>query len=186
MLWTVLALFLALLLVTATVVKTEKSRYLKQARARVFCGHRLLIPPWWTVIEESPTLLRFERTDTHYHWIARFQKRPCPPHLSAQQAAERECQRAEVEFDPDIVEKTADARFIVDSKCRQKLAGRSLRLEGTARQFQHKRCYLDLLVIKEENAPHYLSFYSWSSVLNGLIEGPYFDEVLKNLTLDGE
>ena len=134
-------------------------------------------------MEETPQLLRFERTDTYYDWIARFERRPCSPTLSAQEIALRECARIEVEFDPDHLQQIADARFVQDEHCRRKLAHHSLRLEGTALQFKTERCHLDLFILKPAEAPYFDLFYSWSSVLHGLVEGPYFDEVLKNLTL---
>ena len=150
---------------------------------RSFYRHQLLIPPWWTLAQESSLLLRFERSDTHYDWVARFERRPCDPSHTAQDIAQQECTRLKVEFDPDRLQEIADARFIADAKCRKQLAQHSLRLEGTAKQFQTERCHLDLFVIKRPQCSHCYMFSSWSSVLSGLIEGPYFDQVLKNLKL---
>ena len=128
--------------------------------------------------------MRFERRDTHYEWIARFERKSCPPTLSAQELAQKECERMEVAFGPHSPQKITDARFIKNAILRKNLSNQSIRLEGTAHQFQTHRCYLDLFIIKRDHSPHYDLFYSWSSVLNGLIEGPYFDQVLENLTPD--
>ena len=179
--WAILFFSLIILLYTAFVIKNEKVRYLRNGQWRPFCDYHLLIPPWWTAVEESAQLLRFERTDTYYDWIARFERKPCHGLLTPQELAEKECVRMEIEFDREQLQQVEDAYFILDTKCREKLSRHSFRLEGTANQFKTERCYLDLFIIKEEQSPHYDLFYSWSSVLNGLVEGPYFEQVLKNL-----
>lgn len=179
--WILLSILLAALVYTAFTIKREKSRYTRHGRWRQFCDYRLLIPPWWTTIQESPNSLHFERTDTYYDWMARFERRPCDPALTAKEIARAECARIEVEFDRNRLQQIADAHFVLDSECREELSRHSLRLEGTAKQFQTQRCHLDMLIIKRRQCPYYDLFSSWSSVLHGLIEGPYFDQVLKNL-----
>ena len=179
--WAILFLFLIILVYTAFVIKNEKVRYLRNGQWRLFCDYQLLIPPWWTAVEESGQLLRFERTDTSYNWMARFERKPCHRLLTVQELLQKECARMEIEFDQKELQQVEDAHFILDTKCREKLSLYSLRLEGTANQFKTERCYLDLFIIKEDQSDYYDLFYSWSSVLNGLIEGPYFEQVLKNL-----
>lgn len=179
--WAILIIFLTTLIYTAFIVKNEKSQYLRHGQWRPFCDYRLLIPPWWTIREESTRLLRFERMDTHYDWMARFERKSCDSSLTAHDLVQQECARMEIEFDQEQLQQVEDARFIRDAKCRERLAQHSLRLEGTANQFKTERCYLDLLIIKQDQSAYYDLFYSWSSVLYALVEGPYFEEVLKNL-----
>lgn len=182
--WILLSLIMIALLYTALIIKREKKDYLKRAKLKKFFDYKLLIPPWWSSTEESPQHMRFERQDTHHNWIARFERKPCPPSLTSEEIVQKECERMEIEFGPEPPEKTTDAHFIKNHSLRERLSSQSIRLEGRAHQFQTERCYLDLVIVKQNHCPHYDLFYSRSSVLTGLIEGPYFEQVLKNLTLD--
>ena len=181
--WLILCSLIIALLYTALVVKNERSRYLKQGQWTVFGDYQLLIPPWWTPTLQSPQALSYARTDCPSDWHAHFERKSCDPILQLQDIAQAECTRLQVQFDPQLVETIADARFVLNAKDRIPLAPSSLRLTGPAGQFSTERCHLDLLVIKHRHCPYYDLFYSWSSILYGLVEGPYFDEVLRGLRL---
>ena len=56
-----------------------------------------------------------------------------------------------------------------------------VRLEGTATQEQTERLYYDAFLVREIKSGHYLYAESKSSILNGLVEGPYFEEVMLRL-----
>ncbi|MCY4645111.1 MAG: hypothetical protein OXB88_10880 [Bacteriovoracales bacterium] len=181
--WIVLALLMAALLYTAIVIKREKLGYFQYGRRKRFYDYTFLVPSWWKLVEESRGLMRFERGDERYDWVARFERKPCLPSSDAKELVQGECERLGIDFDEDRLERIEDARFIQCPQGKKTLGPCSLRLVGTAGQFGTKRCHLDLLVIKRAGRAHYDLFYSWSSVLHALVEGPYFDEVLKNLTL---
>jgi hypothetical protein len=55
-------------------------------------------------------------------------------------------------------------------------------VEGKASQNVVDRIYYDIYIMRALNDDGYFIFESWSSVLNGLVEGPYFEEGLSELS----
>ena len=58
-----------------------------------------------------------------------------------------------------------------------------VRLEGTATADRKERLYYDAFLIREIKSGFYLYAESKSSVLNGLVEGPYFEAVMTRMEL---
>ena len=56
-----------------------------------------------------------------------------------------------------------------------------LRLEGTATEDGQERLYYDAFIVRHIDQGQYLYAESRSSILNGLVEGPYFEEVMLRL-----
>ena len=46
-----------------------------------------------------------------------------------------------------------------------------------------KRVYMDIVIAYSETQNFYLQAISKSSILNGCVEGPYFEKVIQNLEL---
>jgi hexokinase len=61
-----------------------------------------------------------------------------------------------------------------------------IRVEGKASQKVIERIYYDIYLTRRLNEPGYFIFESKSSVLNGLVEGPYFEESLSELEFLGK
>ena len=53
-----------------------------------------------------------------------------------------------------------------------------VRIEGTATQQGTERCYFDAFLFRDHKRGEVLFASSHSSVLNGLVEGPYFEEMI--------
>lgn len=179
--WIFFISFMLFLLYGAYAIKREPQDYYETAVPTTFGDYELFIPSWWTLTESDNRSLKFERTDTRYDWIGKFQVKNCAPNLTAEDVIKLESKRMEIVFDEEILITTNDSDVILDEYLREKLKGSFARLESMATQFGTERIYMDLVVIKEPEKDFYYMFYSWSSVLNGMVEGPYFEEVMKLL-----
>ena len=165
--WTFLVGSLVLLSYAAKKIKEEKDLYLKTAIKFKLKNVRLKIPSWWTLIEEKSDQLKFERTDTHYDWYSNFQIIDTKDNLHT--IAKSTFKSREIELDPD---------FDLDENLKEKKP--SIRFEGMGTQSDSDRVYYDLF-LKQISDNKVLLAESRSSVLNGGIEGPYFEEVIKRV-----
>ncbi len=172
---------MAFLTYGAIAIKIEPEQYKESAIPTPFGEFNLLIPSWWTCTEKKENSLKYERTDTRYDWIGKFEKKNCDANLSAQEIIKLESKRMEIEFDEKFLISTNHSDVILNEELRNELKESFSRLESMATQFSRERIYMDLVIIKRPSEDFYYLFYSWSSVLNGMVEGPYFEEVLKYL-----
>ena len=58
-----------------------------------------------------------------------------------------------------------------------------VRLEGTATADRAERLYYDAFLIRNLKTGSFLYAESKSSILNGLVEGPYFEAVMTGMEL---
>ena len=181
--WMSLILLIGLGVYTMWIIKNEKKAYIKNARIFNFKHFKLLTPSWW---EEIPTNLEneisFKRIDGRYDWEARFFWNPLPENTDLFELFKKQVQTRKIRFDEgnSIIynptdfsagELMASGRFEI------------VRLEGTATTDSEDRLYYDAFLIREKENGSFLYAESKSSVLNGLIEGPYFEEVMMRIEL---
>jgi hypothetical protein len=186
-----LALFCILLLYLAYVIKREKSAYLEKGNELDFWGLRFLIPGWWTP-EPYPILpetkeISFKRTDTHYDWSAKLEWfEGMDETLNLENYFVQLLKDAELLFD----EQTSivhEHDLFLDPELNDKTKYECLRIEGTATQYGTERLYLDKFMMRRvQKKSEILIGESISSILNGCVEGPYFDEMIKRITLASE
>lgn len=81
----------------------------------------------------------------------------------------------------DVVFET-DSRVLFRDSAIQEHFQEVIRVEGKASQNVIKRIYYDIYLMRAQDDKGYFIFESWSSVLNGLVEGPYFEESLSELS----
>lgn len=179
--WIVVISILVFLFYGAIAIKIEPEQYKESAIPTPFFDFILHIPSWWGLTDSSETFLKFERTDTRYDWIGKFEKKSCDPVLAPEEIIKLEAKRMEINFDEEILITTNDSDVVLEPGLRESLKKSFARMESMATQFKDNRIYMDLVIIKEPNKDYYYLMYSWSSVLNGMVEGPYFEEVLKLL-----
>jgi hypothetical protein len=86
-----------------------------------------------------------------------------------------------IEFDMDVTFET-DSRVLFRDSEIQEYFQEIVRVEGKASQNVVDRIYYDIYIMRALNDQGYFIFESWSSVLNGLVEGPYFEEGLSELS----
>ncbi len=96
------------------------------------------------------------------------------------------CQFEHIEFDSDvaIMQNTKNPHFKLYALATSSPQSdfQLFRLEGTATVDKENRCYIDLFMAYSASSQALMIFESRSSILNGLIEGPYFEDVIKTIT----
>ena len=175
--WTAVVLLLGLGRYTARVIKNEKANYIKEAREVRFHLFKFFVPKWWGDVEtNSQNEICFKRLDTRYEWIACFHWNTPSTETDLIKLFQSKIHDRKILFDEDasIIYNPTDflhGDFEV------------VRLEGTATLDQQDRLYYDAFLVREKKSGNYLYAESKSSVLNGLVEGPYFEEVMKRMEL---
>ena len=181
--WIILILILAILAYTLIVIKEEKKSYKESAIKIIFGDFIFLIPSWWGKVEETNHILRYQRLDTFYEWEAKFEFIEYKEDLTIEDQFKEKIHELKIIFDPDsgVIMNPSDFNDhpLVKSK-----RVTIVRIEGTATQDEIHRRYLDAFLIKDHLKKKTLFATSLASVLNGGIEGPYFEEVLLNFDLN--
>lgn len=164
------------------VVKEEKSSFRESAVPIEFKGFKFLIPSWWgKYINENSDEIIFQRDDTRYEWQATLKWISTTPNQTIEEKYKDLISSKKIEFDLDqsIIHKS---ELLFKNKKMQSNNFEAIRIEGTATQDQQDRIYYDAYLIKDKIKNGFLFAESKSSVLNGMVEGPYFEEVLSNIS----
>lgn len=179
--WLILLALIVGAMYTMKIIGQEKSTFKDESYEVQFGGLSLMIPNWWTIVQKAPEQLRFERTDTRYDWYALYTYIPDHRNETLPNLLEEKLNKEGVEFDMDVVFET-DSRVIFRDSDIQAYFQEVIRVEGKASQHVTDRIYYDIYLMRAEGDKGYFIFESWSSVLNGLVEGPYFEESLSELS----
>lgn len=179
--WLLLVLILGLAFYTLKIIGQEKVSFRKDSYEVRFGPLSLTIPNWWTITEQTDHSLKFERTDTRYDWFALFQHFPDHQNKELSLLLEEKLNHEQIEFDQDVTFET-DSRVLFRDSDIQKHFQEIIRVEGKASQNTIERIYYDIYLMRGLDEPGYFIFESKSSVLNGLVEGPYFEESLAELS----
>lgn len=183
--WIALLALILAAVYTLSVIGVEKSTFRQESYEVSFGKLSLMIANWWTMVKQTPTHLRFERTDTRYDWYATFDYFPDDGGKTLPELLEQKLNEELIEFDEDVVFQTDSRVLFRDSKV-QEYFQEVIRVEGKGSQNVVDRIYYDIYLMRAQEDPGYFIFVSWSSVLNGSLEGPYFEESLSELSLIGE
>ncbi len=181
--WLALILLLGLGVYTMWVIKNEKKTYIKNARTIVFKNFKLFIPTWWgEVPTNSENELCFQRLDTRYEWKATFTWNPEGNKGDLIELFKEHIVQRKILFDEDtsIIYNPSDFRegaLILSGLYEM------VRLEGTATEDRQERLYYDAFLIRQKETGAFLYAESRSSILNGLVEGPYFEAVMTRMEL---
>lgn len=163
------------------VVKEEKSTFLETAKKLLFHEFELSYPSWWGLTKEGPNHIRWERTDTRYEWSADlYYEDHLNQKISLEEDFKNRIEAMEIVFDLE----TSDLKTPEDFKELTEFksgAWEVVRVEGTATQSGIERRYLDAFLIRNHIEKSCLFATSLSSILNGLVEGPYFEEMMFSL-----
>lgn len=167
------------------VIKNEKHSYDDFGVIEVIDPFQIKVPSWWTKLKAPPVEyfknipakkeLSFKRTDTRYDWYSHF--------ITLDNS-----ESVETIFDNflsknlDIIPDPENKKYKTFIKIKPNKTLPATRIESMGTQSQTERIYIDLVVSKLNDQTVFIG-YSLSSVLNGAVEGPYFDEVLKNISL---
>jgi hypothetical protein len=178
--WVVLLSLLGGAAYTMKIIGREKTTFKEESYELRFGNLSLMIANWWTIVSQSENQVRFERTDTRYDWYATFTYIPDHGGRTLPQLLEDKLNEELIEFDEDVVFET-DSRVLFRDPAIQEHFQEVIRVEGKGSQNVTERVYYDVFLVRPLNDPGYFIFVSWSSVLNGSLEGPFFEESLSEL-----
>jgi hypothetical protein len=179
--WIILIALIAAAIYTMRIIGQEKSTFRQDSYEVRFGDLALMIPNWWTLTEQSPMQLKFERTDTRYNWYAVFSFFPEHEGKDLPKILEEKLNLEKVEFDSDVVFETDSRVLFRDSEIQEQFQ-EVIRVEGMGTQNIVDRIYYDIYLMRRLDEQGYFLFESRSSVLNGSLEGPYFEESLSELS----
>lgn len=179
--WFVLLAIIGGAMYTMKIIGEEKSTFRDESYQVTFGRLILMIANWWTIVDESSEHLRFERTDTRYDWYASFRYYPNHNNKTLPELLEEKLNAEKIEFDEDVVFET-DSRVLFRDSEIQEYFQEVIRVEGKGSQNITERVYYDIYIMRAQDDSGYFIFESWSSVLNGSLEGPYFEESLAELS----
>lgn len=180
--WVIILIMIGAGFYTMKVIGEEKSSFKEDSFQVTFGNLVLMIPNWWTIVSQTDHEIRFERTDTRYDWYAVYRYHPAHEGKDLPELLKEKLNLEEMEFDEDVVFETDSRVLFRDSKV-QEYFQEVIRVEGKGSQKVVERFYYDLYLTRAQNDPGFFIFESRSSVLNGLVEGPYFEESLSELEL---
>jgi hypothetical protein len=183
--WLILIGLLAAAIYTMKIIGKEQASFQDESYEVVFSRLRLMIPRWWSITEQSDHQLRFQRTDTRYDWYALFSYLPGEADKPLADLLAEKFEQEKIEFDMDVVFET-DSRVLFRDSAIQEHFQEVIRVEGKASQNVMDRIYYDIYLMRGLGEDGYFIFESKSSVLNGLVEGPYFEESLSELSFTPE
>lgn len=166
---------------TLKIIGEEKTTFKEESYEVRFGNLSLAIPRWWTIVEQDDTHLRFERTDTRYSWFANFAYFPDHQGKSMPDLLEEKLDLEKIEFDMDVIFETDSRVLFRDSEIQEQFQ-EVIRVEGKGSENQIERIYYDIYLMRALNDSGYFIFESKSSILNGALEGPYFEESLACLS----
>lgn len=180
--WGIVLIFIVGMIYAAQVIKNEKRTYLETAIPLSFKHFDFKVPTWWTNTSHEDSTMVFERTDTRYDWKAHFR---WLPFNEGDENKELKTAFAELIKDKNIVfdSDTSVIKNPSDFYGHQIFKDEDpdmIRVEGTATQDLQERIYYDAFLIRDKKQKGFLFCESRSSILNGMLEGPYFEEVLLN------
>ena len=181
--WSILIFMLLGLFYGAIAIKNEKRVFLQNLKTFHIKQFKLKIPSWWGLEKDtvSPTKSSFIRKDTRYDWRASFEwfnLEDKDKDLSGRDLFIEIIKSKEIFFDEvgSVIHTRPFPQF--DRPHLQ-----TARVEGMATQFGTERIYYDAFIVLDKRVNGYLLCESRSSVLNGMVEGPYFEEVIKSIEI---
>lgn len=176
--WVILLLILGAALYTLKIVRQESTDFIDESFEVEFAKLNLPIPRWWSITRQENHLIQFERTDTRYDWYARFEFHPGHNEISLPDILHNKIESEELDYDKDDVVIETNSQHLFKDSDTQKYFTEVIRVEGKASQRIEDRVYFDMYLFRNKTENGYYLCESRSSVLNGLVEGPFFEECL--------
>jgi hypothetical protein len=177
--WIILFLFILFLGYAMFAIKREMNNFDKDAVPFELGPFCFPIPRWWSIKEQENLKVIFERQDTRYDWFARYQ-------VFEDQTPEKELPELLIAIikEKDILFDEQNSWIMNPSDYKEhplvkNNKGELVHIEGTATQNGIERLYYDVTLIRDYEQKLLVLCESQSSVLNGLVEGPFFEESLK-------
>jgi len=176
--WLILLFLLGAALYTLWIIRQESTTFLEDSYEVQFHKLGLPIPNWWSITKQENKLIEFKRTDTRYDWYARFEFFPIDNSTPLTDVLSQKIESEELDYDKDDVSIETDSRVLFRDPTTQEYFQEVIRVEGKASQRIEERTYFDMYLFRNKSENGYYICESRSSVLNGLVEGPFFEECL--------
>ena len=186
--WAIVAFCLLGLIYTLIVIKEENASFRDSAIPINFHQFRFLIPSWWLLTEEDSHQYSFKRRDSHHDWKASlYWFDNSSDSLSLIERGRSFMREKGIQFDfGHGFVKNPKARFEGRSS-RSNDKVEMVRIEGAATKAGIERKYIDIFVAKIRKQEGHLLAVSECGILDGPLEGPYFEEVMfRSVYLPGE
>ncbi|MBH49092.1 MAG: hypothetical protein CME71_13070 [Halobacteriovorax sp.] len=175
--WTLILSFLIGLMYAMRAIKKEKDVFIENPTLVEFGPYILKTPGWWSITSTTDSSIRFERTDTRYDWYAEFFLSDLTHESDVIEEFKEEIHKRSLLFDEDAGVIHQPLSMKKEALEHSDIA----RVEGTATQNGIERVYFDAMLAFDRDLNKRIWAESKSSVLNGLVEGPYFEYVIQNL-----
>lgn len=181
--WLIFGGIILFAIYTMIAIKEEKVAYVENAIEFEIRNYLFFLPSWWTKTsgEENLDYASFERTDTRFDWKAELQWFDESPELESKNLDEILVGKlVDLKLMFDLEESQAGVPPVFEEYLPYK-EGRIdiIHIEGTATEDACERVYFDAYLIKDLINNSYLFAKSRSSILNGGVEGPYFEEMMR-------
>ncbi len=173
--WFVVIGGLLLAVYTLSIIKNEGKSFKEECYFVSICGLTFPIPDWWDMKKIDDQTLQFSRTDTRYAWRAKYQYMIHSDKTPLLTLLEQYQDKTKIHFDDDVIIETKSEHLIKDKVLAQKFT-EVIRVEGKGTKDIIDRVYVDLYLLRFKEETNYFFFESVSSVLNGFVEGPFFEE----------
>ena len=170
-------LLLSVLIYTMIVVRRERKTYKKNARSLQLGSFAFEIPSWWVEKKIVGSDSSDQRVFENAQWKGVFRYFPSLViSESLEEYLNSMVKKQNIVFDPDT------AAFNLS---RKKIGAtiKIVRFEGCATQNETDRIYFDAYLAWNQKTGQALYAESKSSILNGLLEGPYFEECFTGLRI---
>ncbi len=167
--WSVVISMLIFLIYAAFVIMEEKRAYLENTIDTQLAHFTFKIPSWWKKKTQEKDNICFgdNNWEISYRWFNSFNE--------------------DQDIEEQTVEKIKNTGLLFDEKTidlkRYKKNPLSyVHIEGMATStIDMQRKYYDAYLIRDKNKKGYLYCFHKCSILNGMLEGPYFEETIKHI-----
>ncbi|MBY0518346.1 MAG: hypothetical protein K2P81_15660 [Bacteriovoracaceae bacterium] len=181
--WSILTLLIVGAIYTLRIIRQESTDFLEESYLIQFGQLSLPIPQWWSISRQENQMIEFKRADTRYDWFARFEYIKDEGHTALTDILHQKIESEELDYDKDDVVIETNSAHLFKNKETQLYFTEVIRVEGKASLRIEERVYLDLYLFRNRKDSGYYMCESRSSVLNGLVEGPFFEECLSHLNV---
>ncbi len=177
--WAIVIFILLGLVYTLIVVREEHASFRDSAIPIDFHHFRFLIPSWWLPKRENSHQYSFKRRDSHHDWKASlYWFDDSSDALSLIECGRSFMREKNIQFDfGEGFVKNPMAKF-KGHPSRSCDEVEMVRIEGAATKAGIERKYIDIFVAKIRKQKGHLLAVSECGILNGPLEGPYFEEVM--------
>lgn len=181
--WTIVLILIIFLLYISYKIKNEFKNYSKNKKLIKLKHFNFFVPSWWEPVKDK-NKIKFRSKSSQEIWYSSVEVIQSEYNgLKPENMLEKQIEKIHIIFDHDHI------------TYKNKLPGNNSNLkenhklnfilkEGTGTENESRRIYLQIAIVQHKEEPnYYLITENLSPVLEGGIEGPYFEELIKSIHL---